>query len=64
MAESGDKTDGSICALRSPDITVLVISIPAAVSRKDIVGWLLHVPATCECISGTDLLRQFYVLPH
>ena len=27
-------------------------------------GWLLNVPATCECISGTDLLRQFYVLPH
>ena len=25
---------------------------------------LLNVPATCECISGTDLLRQFYVLPH
>ena len=29
-----------------------------------IVGWLLNVPATCECISGTDLLRQFHVLPH
>ena len=28
------------------------------------VGCLLNVPATCECISGTDLLRQFYVLPH
>ena len=28
------------------------------------VGWLLNVPATCECISGMDLLRQFYVLPH
>ena len=28
------------------------------------VGWLLNVPATCECISGTDLLRQFYMLPH
>ena len=26
--------------------------------------WLLNVPATCECISGMDLLRQFYVLPH
>ena len=25
---------------------------------------LLNVPATCECISGTDLLGQFYVLPH
>ena len=29
-----------------------------------VVGWLLNVPATCECISGTDLLRKFYVLPH
>ena len=28
------------------------------------VCWLLNVPATCECISGRDLLRQFYVLPH
>ena len=28
------------------------------------VGWLLNVPATCECISGTDLLRQLYMLPH
>ena len=28
----------------------------------NVVGWLLNVPATCECISGTDLLRQFYVL--
>ena len=25
---------------------------------------MLNVPATCLCISGTDLLRQFYVLPH
>ena len=32
--------------------------------RVCFVGWLLNVPATCECISGTDLLRQFYVLPH
>ena len=29
-----------------------------------VVCWLLNVPATCECISGTDLLRQFYALPH
>ena len=29
-----------------------------------VVGWLLNVPATGECISGTDLLRQFYVLSH
>ena len=29
-----------------------------------LVACLLNVPATCECISGTDLLRQFYVPPH
>ena len=29
-----------------------------------VVCWLLNVPATCKCISGTDLRRQFYVLPH
>ena len=29
-----------------------------------VVCWLLNVPATCQCISGTDLHRQFYVLPH
>ena len=28
------------------------------------VGWLLYVPATCKCISGTDLLRRVYILPH
>ena len=27
-----------------------------------LVACLLNVPATCECISGTDLRRQFYVL--
>ena len=32
--------------------------------RGLLVGWLLNVPATCECISGTDLLRQWHVLPH
>ena len=32
--------------------------------RIVVVCWLLNVPATSECISGTDLLRQFDVLPH
>ena len=34
------------------------------VSAQWFVGCLLNVPAACKCISGTDLLRQFYVLPH
>ena len=29
-----------------------------------VVCWLLKVLATGSCISGTALLRQFYVLPH
>ena len=33
-------------------------------SKIKFVCWLLNVPATGECISGTDLLRQLYVLPH
>ena len=33
-------------------------------TKTVVVCWLFNVPATCECISGTDLLRQFYVLPH
>ena len=28
------------------------------------VCWLLNVPVARECISGMDLLRQFYMLPH
>ena len=28
------------------------------------VGRLLKFPATCQCISGTDLLKQVYVLSH
>ena len=29
-----------------------------------VVCWLLSVPTACWCISGMDLLRQFYVLSH
>ena len=35
-----------------------------AVLRQAVACWLLNVPATGECISGTVLLRQVYVLPH
>ena len=39
--------------------------IPNSLTAGDLfVCWLFNVSATCECISGTDLLRQFYVLPH
>ena len=36
----------------------------SSAARGLLVGWLLNVPATCKRISGTNLLRQFYVLPH
>ena len=35
-----------------------------AIDHSDVIGWLLNVPATYEHISGTDQLRQLYVLPH
>ena len=34
------------------------------VAKTVVVCWLLIVPATCKCISGMDLLTQFYMLPH
>ena len=40
------------------------IAFNCALVRDVVVGSLLNVPATRECISGTDLLRQFYMLPH
>ena len=43
---------------------LLVSSLYLCQSTAVVVGWMLNVPTTCECISGTDLLRQFYVLPH
>ena len=45
----------------------MVVEVAEVVERETVgvvVCWLLNVPATCECISGTDLLRQVYVLPH
>ena len=42
-----------------------VLGVPTSDRQSGVVvGWLLNAPATCWCISGTDLLRQFYVLPH
>ena len=31
---------------------------------SDVICCLFSVPATCMCISGTDLLRQLYMLSH
>ena len=38
----------------------LLGSLPHTVSCYIIVCWLPHIPATCLCISGIDLLRQVY----
>ena len=45
---------------KNNDITIVGDNVKVCL----FVGWLLNVPATGECISGTDLLRQFYMLPH
>ena len=55
------RTDLCTCILRS------LVGMETVLPRRPggiVVCWLLNVPATYECISGTDLLRQFYVLPH
>ena len=39
-------------------------SVSVSQQHWSVVCWLLNVTETCECVSGTDLLRQFYVLPH
>ena len=43
---------------------IIVVVVVVIVVVILFVGCLLNIPATCECISGTDLLRQVYVLPH
>ena len=45
-------------------VVVAVVVVVVLQTRGLFVGWLLNVTETCECISGTDQLRQFYVLPH
>ena len=49
-----------IAIINKNSITVITIICVAIM----FVCWLLNVPATCECISRTDLHRQFYVLSH
>ena len=51
-------------ALCSKDSTVPDPLLDKNPARTVVVCWLLNVPATCECISWTDLLRQCCVLPH
>ena len=57
-------TNGAVKGGLSTALTVIVIG--SVLKNRDVVvvGWLLNVPATCECISGMDPLGQFYVLPH
>ena len=45
-------------------VTVVEVDDGSCAVGEVCVCWLLIVPATCECISGTDLHRQLYVLPH
>ena len=55
----------STSAVQINDVENLhVFLLWTALEHSFFVGWLLNVPATCKCISGTDLLRQYYVLSH
>ena len=53
------KGKGIVCLL----VALLSRPPPLNQTRQMFACWLLYVPAACECISGTDLLRQLYVLP-
>ena len=53
---------GAVLMMMMMVLMMMMILLPEG--QGWFVGWLLNVPATCECISGTDLLRQIYVLPH
>ena len=48
----------------SLSLSLLSLSLSCDQRSHRTVCWFLNVPRTCECISGTDLLRQFDVLPH
>ena len=41
-----------------------VTPLPRAKCISWLVCWMINGPVTSVCISGTDLLRQFDVLPH
>ena len=45
-------------------IVTLLVAIVIIIISSLFVRLLLNVPATCKCISGTDLHRELYVLPH
>ena len=63
LSVAGDLSTGSfVVSSVDPGKTTRPLNIQQC--NAVVVGWLLNVPATCECISGTDLLRQFYALPH
>ena len=54
--------------IRLTDLPLVSVEASGAMSPTSrlvvVVCWGLNVPATCWCISGTDLFRQLYVLPH
>ena len=43
---------GQRCVLSRPVVQIIA------------VRWLLNIPATCFCVSGSNLLRQLCVFPH
>ena len=45
-------------------LLVVVVVFVVVVVVVVVVSWLFNFPATCQCISVTDLLRRLYLLPH
>ena len=46
----------SLCILQEDLICALFVKNRLCICRGWLVGWLLNVPATCQCTSRTDLL--------
>ena len=58
---TGIRTSAHVCLNVYSHVLVRMHALERACVSQRVVCWLLIVPATCKRISGTDLLRQFYV---
>ena len=53
----------SIASALRQDLWYLLSQLSTS-CKHGTVGWQCNIPATGQCASGMDLLRQLYVLPH
>ena len=70
-AAAAAATTTAVVAVVVVEVVVVVVLLHDYLANRGrlkcwvvVVGLLLNVPVTGECILGTALLRQFYVLPH